>query len=185
MKANKITRINTVTQTNPTPTRAFGGPHTAGVEYDDGIDALVIATDNPPTAANRVVLPATATVEATVQGTAAATAGNYPASFFIAPYPIEIVSVRERHEVLGTDAGAVTLMLKKVPSGTAVGSGTDTLSAGINLKATINTNQSGALHGTAANLRLAAGDSLGLVTTGVLTAVAGVSVTVEYKRRDV
>jgi hypothetical protein len=185
MKANKIPRIDSVVRTSPAPGRAFGGPAIAGIEYDDGINALVLATDNPPTSANRVVLPSTQTVEATVQGTSAATAGNYPESFFIAPYPIEIVSVKERHTVLGTDGGAVTVMLKKVPSGTAVASGTDTLAAGISLKATINTNQSPALHATAANYRLAAGDSLGLVTTGTLTSVAGVSVTVEYKRRDV
>lgn len=185
MKANKIPRIDTTVRTAPAPGRAFGGPAVAGVEYDDGIDSLVLATDNPPTAANRVVIPSTSSVEATIQGTSAATAGNYPESFFIAPYPIEIVSVIERHTVLGTDGSAVTLMLKKVPSGTAVAAGTDTLASGISLKATINTNQTATLHATAANYKLAAGDSLGLVVTGTPTSVAGVSVTVRYKRRDV
>lgn len=94
-------------------------------------------------------------------------------------YPVpagKLIRVVERHGTLGTDGSAVTVMLKKVPSGTALASGTDMLSAGISLKATINTNQAGAIHGTVGNITTVDGDSLGLVTTGVLTAVDSVSV---------
>jgi hypothetical protein len=127
------------------------------------------------------VVPRRVVVNVHLKTTEAATAANY-GLFFIADAPYELVSVRERHEVLGTDGGAVTLMVKKVPSGTAKASGTDMLSAGLNLKSVINTNQSGALTATVANKRLAAGDALALVPTGVLTAVAGLCLQVELKR---
>ena len=73
-------------------------------------------------------------------------------------------------------------MVKKVPSGTAKASGTDTLSAGINLKGTADTNAAGSLHATQGNYQLAAGDALGLVPTGTLTVVDAVTVMVELKR---
>lgn len=110
-----------------------------------------------------------------------AVAGDYDGSIPI-PFAWKAVSVTERHQTAGSDAGAVTVMVTKVPSGTAKGSGTDMLSAGINLKATADTNQSGTLHGTAANYTGAAGDAVALVTTGTLTAVDGVTVTVELQR---
>lgn len=116
-----------------------------------------------------------------IKGSDAATAGNYTAPFFIANRSYEVIEVRERHETAGSDAGAVTVMLKKVPSGTAPGSGTNMLTAGINLKATADTNQSGSITATVANRRLARGDAMSLVTTGVLTAVAGVTVEVLLK----
>lgn len=55
----------------------------------------------------------------TIPGTSAATAANYTAPFFIADRPYLVLACTERHETLGTSGGAVTLMLKKVPSGTA------------------------------------------------------------------
>jgi hypothetical protein len=147
------------------------------------------------TQVNDAILPRRIIAEVSVAGADAAAAANYPV-FFIADSPAvsvdpgfsptasvyEVVSVRERHETAGSDAGAVTVMVKKVPSGTAPASGTDVLAAGINLKATANTNQSPALHATAANRLLAPGDALALVTTGVLTAVAGVALMVELRR---
>lgn len=112
---------------------------------------------------------------------AGAVAGDYDGNIPI-PDAAILVSVTERHQTAGNDAGAVTLMVKKTPSGTAKASGTDTLSAGINLKATADTNQAGSLHATAANYTFAAGDSVSLVTTGTLTAVDGVSVTCKFRR---
>lgn len=127
-----------------------------------------------------------------IPDTTAQTAANFTAPFFIAPRAYEVIEVTERHETAGSDAGAVTLMLKKVPSGTAPGSGSDILSAGINLKATANTNQTlGAkttpnilqtLDGSAVPYRrLSDGDALALVTTGTLTALKGVTVSVLLK----
>lgn len=102
----------------------------------------------------------------------------------VIPLPVacKVVSVTERHQTAGTNGSAVTLMLAKVPSGTAKAAGTDCLSAGIDLKGTADTNISGTLHATAANYTLAAGDGLALVTTGTLTALDGVAVTVELQR---
>lgn len=111
-----------------------------------------------------------------------ATAADFDGLFFIAPIACKVVSVRERHAVAGNDAGAVTLMLKKVPSGTAKAAGTDCLAAGIDLKATADTNQSGTLHATAANYTLAAGDALGWVPTGTLTSLDGVTGSVELQK---
>lgn len=122
------------------------------------------------------------TISVTMNVAAGAAAADYDGRFFIADRAYEVVAVREQHQTLGTDGGAVTVMVKKVPSGTAKAAGTDTLSAGISLKAANDTVQSGSLHATPANYQLAAGDSLGLVTTGVLTAVDGVTVTVYLKK---
>lgn len=113
---------------------------------------------------------------------AGAAAGDFDCSQPI-PFDFELVSVIERHQTAGNDAGAVTLMVKKVPSGTAKSAGTDMLSAGINLKAAADTNQAGALHGTLANIQGVAGDSIALVSSGTLTALDGVGVTVAIKAR--
>lgn len=130
--------------------------------------------------ANDAKLPRRMLVSYFLGGAAPATEANW-GSFFIADRAYQVVSVKERHETAGSDAGAVTVMLTKVPSGTAKGSGTACLSAGINLKGTADTNAAGSLHATAANYTLAAGDALAAVTTGTLTALAGVTITVELK----
>ena len=129
----------------------------------------VLRFDTNPTPFARVTIP----------GTAAATAANY-GYFYVADRPLIVSGVTERHETAGSAGGAVTVMLKKSPSGTTIASGVDTLSAGINLKGTADTNQSGTLAATAA-ITLAVGDALGLVTTGTLTSVAGVHVTVNLR----
>jgi hypothetical protein len=73
-------------------------------------------------------------------------------------------------------------MLKSVPSGTASGSGTDMLSAGINLKGTADTNQSGAVHATLGNRLLRPGESLAFVLTGTPTSLAGLGVTAYLRK---
>lgn len=112
---------------------------------------------------------------------AGATAADYDG---VIPVPVaaKLISVTERHQTAGTDGSAVTLMVKKVPSGTAKASGTDCLAAGTSLKSTADTNVSPALHATAANSTFAAGDGVALVTTGTLTAVDGVGVTCRFRR---
>ena len=112
---------------------------------------------------------------------AGAAAGDYDGNIPV-PDAAVLVSVTERHQTAGNDAGSVTLMVKKTPSGTAKASGTDCLSAGISLKATADTNQTGTLHGTPANYTFAAGDAASLVLTGTPTAVDGVSVTCKFRR---
>jgi hypothetical protein len=116
-----------------------------------------------------------------VQGAAAATALNYTAPFFIAQRDYYVISVTERHEVAGSHGDPVTMMLKKVASGTAPASGTDMLTAGLSLKSTANTNQNGSLVITAGGLTIPRGYALSFVTSGTLTAVQGVTASVILK----
>lgn len=101
------------------------------------------------------------------------------ASFFVAPVAIRVVSIVNRPLVVGSDAGAVTAVMKKAASGTAIASGTALMSDTFDLKATINTNVSGTLSATSSDLDVAAGTAIGIDTTGVMTAARGV-VTVAY-----
>lgn len=88
--------------------------------------------------------------------------------------------------VAGTDGGAVTAIIRKVPSGTAITGGT-TIHSGTNsynLKGTADTVQVGDLNATASNYTLAAGDSLAVDFTGTLTSATG-SLTVEVEETGV
>ncbi len=124
----------------------------------------------------------TFTVTTILAGADAATAANYGV-FFIAPFACEVVSVRENHTTAGSDAGAVTLDVEKLTGTQASGAGVAVLGATkINLKGTAETVQAPALTATTANKQLAIGDKLNLLDVGVLTAVAGVAVTVELAR---
>lgn len=95
---------------------------------------------------------------------------------------VEVIAVHKNQAAAGTDAGAVTLMLEKVASGTAIGSGTDILASTLNLKSTADTAVAGTLHGTAANRRIPQGQWLCADFTGVMTAVAGLGLTVVVRR---
>lgn len=99
----------------------------------------------------------------------AATEADGP--IFTAPRACRLVKAMCR--VLGTAASA-TINLKKAPSGTAAASGTALLSAAFAADATTNTNATGALTTTSADLSLAAGDSICLDVTGTLTGATGV-----------
>lgn len=90
-----------------------------------------------------------------------------------------IKSIIGRVEVLGTDGGAVTAVIRKAPSGTAHTSGTVVHTGTYNLKGTINTNQTLTLSTTLSDLQVSAGDCIGIDFTGVLTAAVGV-ITVAY-----
>lgn len=120
-----------------------------------------------------------------IEGTSAQTAANYTAPFFIADRSYEVIAVQERHETAGTDGGAVTVDVYNVPSGTAPASGTTVLTAALSLKTTANTNQSGTISqartGGVYDKLLASGDSLSLVSSGTLTSVVGVTVSVLLK----
>lgn len=95
-------------------------------------------------------------------------------TFFTAVRALRVVSLLMRPTVAGTDGSAVTAVIRKVPSGTAIGSGTALMSNTFDLKGTANTNQSGTLSTTAGVLDLAAGDSLAVDFTGTLTSATGV-----------
>ncbi len=98
--------------------------------------------------------------------------------FYLAGAPVEVIDVREVHAVAGTDAGAVTLMLRKCTGTQAPASGTALLASTLNMKATANTPQSGALTTTLNDRKLAPGDRLAVDFTGTLTALASVALSV-------
>lgn len=118
------------------------------------------------------------TIRHTLVGTSAATAGNYGV-FFIAQFNCEVLSVREAHETAGTDAGAVTLDIEKLTGTQALDGGVAVLNATIDLKGTVNTVVTPALTATRANRLLAVGNRLALKDSGTLTAVAGMTITIE------
>lgn len=114
-------------------------------------------------------------------GTAAATSTNYGLLPFTAlKRKYEVMVVGERHGTAGTNAGAVTLQLEKVPSGTAKGSGTNILVTAFNLKSTANTlvKKEGV---DLTSKVLDIGDSLAWKTSGTLTDLADVHITVYLK----
>lgn len=122
----------------------------------------------------------TFTVSTRIIDTQAQTAANY-GPMFIAPFPCVLIKVQERHAAAGTDASAVTLDVEKIPSGTAKGSGSTMLASTIDLKATAATVQNGSLIKTASSKTLAVGDSVGIKTSGTLTALKDVMVTLTFK----
>lgn len=130
---------------------------------------------------NDAIVPRRVLAPFALPGTLPATAANWGVVFWVADRPYELVAAKARHATAGSDGGAVTAMLTKVPSGTAAAAGAAMLSAGLNLKATANTNQEASLSATPANLRLAEGDGLAWVLTGTPTAVAGFGSTAELK----
>lgn len=100
-------------------------------------------------------------------------------SFFVAPVAIRVIGINNRPLVVGSDGGAVTAVVKKAASGTAIDAGTALMSDSFNLKATINTNVAGTLSATSTDLDIAAGTAIGVDTTGTMTAARGV-ITVAY-----
>lgn len=100
------------------------------------------------------------------------------ANVFVADQPYRVASAELVHTVAGTDAGAVTAVLKKCTGTDPPGSGPAVMSGSFNLKGTANTKQAATLVTTEANLELAAGDRLALHIGGVTTALEGCLVTV-------
>lgn len=94
--------------------------------------------------------------------------------FFVASRRYVVRGLSARVETAGTDASAVTAVIKKAASGTAIGSGTALHSGSINLKGTAATTQALTKSTTASDLIIEAGDSIGIDYTGTLTAAVGV-----------
>lgn len=116
----------------------------------------------------------------TIYGADAATAGNYGV-FFIVPFTCIVTQIREVHQTLGTDAGAVTLTIEKLTGTQALDAGVSTMSGSFNLKGTINTVLTATLTGTLADRNLAIGNRLAMDDAGTLAAVANVTVFVELQ----
>ena len=100
---------------------------------------------------------------------------NVPAAditFFVADRPYVVQGIRGRVDVAGT-GGACTATIRKVPSGTALASGTALHSSTYNLVGTAATMQSLTLSTTASDLLLAAGDCIAFDLTGTATSAVG------------
>jgi len=115
------------------------------------------------------------TVPHTLPYTDAASANYYAEVFWIAPDKCVVDSVEARWE---TASSSGTVTVHKVPSGTAVDSGTALLSATISTAGVADTKTVGILSTTKSTLELAAGDGLQLVDGGTLTSLVGLNVTV-------
>ena len=100
-------------------------------------------------------------------------ASSVDQTIFVAPRALVVVGVTLRVDTAGTDGGAVTLNIRKVPSGTAIASGTALLASTLNLKGTANANQTGSLSTTAGALLIPAGTAIALDFTGTMTAATG------------
>lgn len=119
-------------------------------------------------------------ITASIYGATAATAANYGV-ILIPRFPIEVLRITEVHETAGSDAGAVTLDVLNVDSGTAIASGNSMLVATFNLKSTANTpvyKQSVDLNGYRV---LDETQRIALKTSGTLTDLAGVHITIYAK----
>ena len=114
-----------------------------------------------------------------VYGTTAQTATNY-GIIFIARHPIEVMRITESHAVAGSDAGAVTLDVKKAGSGVAIASGITLLTSTFNLKSTANTPVIKEGVNLSINRRLKEDDRIGLVASGTLTGLTDVQITIYY-----
>lgn len=129
---------------------------------------------------NSIITPAYLEITTALVSTLPATTGNY-GNFFVANRAYEVVSARESHTVAGSDAGAVTLDIEKLTAAQALDAGVSVLAGTFNLKSTANTPVAQTPSATEANRKLAAGDRLALKDAGVLTAVAGLAVTITLK----
>lgn len=93
---------------------------------------------------------------------------------FVAQRAFIVKGIMGRPTVAGTDASAVTAVIKKAASGTAITSGTALHSSTYNLKGTADTVQTLTLSTTAGDLRIDAGTAIGIDFTGTLTSATGV-----------
>lgn len=114
----------------------------------------------------------------TIYGADAATAANYGV-FWIAPFECVVSEIREVHQTIGSDAGAVELQIERLQGTEALDAGDALLATAFSLKATANTVQTGTLTATVANRTLSRGDRLAMDDAGTLTAVANVTVVIE------
>lgn len=108
-------------------------------------------------------------------------AAGIPLIFWIAPAACKIVSAVERHITVAGQAG--TMQVEKIPSGTAIGSGTVVLASAFDLTSTANTNVTILGSATLATQSVAKGEALaGKVASGAATSYANgtLSITVEW-----
>lgn len=138
----------------------------------DGVDA--------PRVNERNLRMRTERIHIRLDGATPATAANY--GVFFSPLDTCFVrAVYERHTTAGSDGSDVGLNIEKLTGTTAPDSGTEILSADINLKGTANTLAQGSLVPSRSARTLRKGDALCLKDSGTLTAVAGLYLLVEVE----
>jgi hypothetical protein len=93
---------------------------------------------------------------------------------FVATRRYIVKAITGRPTVAGTDGGAVTAVIKKAASATAITAGTALHSSTYNLKGTADTIQALTLSTTATDLEIPAGTAIGIDFTGTLTSATGV-----------
>jgi len=93
---------------------------------------------------------------------------------FVANRHYIVKGITGRPTVAGTDGSAVTAVIKKAASATAITSGTALHSSTYNLKGTADTIQALTLSTTATDLDIPAGTAIGIDFTGTLTSATGV-----------
>jgi len=103
-------------------------------------------------------------------------ASSVDTDVWIAPSPMIVVAVRESHSVVGGASAAVRprkITDTSAPGAAASGTVKEITTAALDLTASINTQRSGTLVATAADLTFAAGDRLALDFSGTLTGLVG------------
>lgn len=99
-------------------------------------------------------------------------ASTVDCSFFVADRPYVVKAIRGRVDVAGT-GGACTAVIRKVPSGTALTSGTALHTGSYNLVGTAATAQTLTMATLDSTLLMAAGDALAYDLTGTATSAVG------------
>lgn len=102
------------------------------------------------------------------------TASSVDKVAFVATRRYVVQGITGRPTVAGTDAGAVTAVIKKAASATAITAGTALHSSTYNLKGTADTIQALTLSTTPSDIEIAAGTCIGIDFTGTLTSATGV-----------
>lgn len=95
------------------------------------------------------------------------------ATFFTSNRDYRVLGITARVEVAGTDGSAVTGAIRKAASGTDIASGTILHASTINLKGTVDTNQTLTLSTTYTDLDIPSGTSIGFDLTGTATTARG------------
>ncbi len=106
-------------------------------------------------------------------------AATVDGNVFVATRRCKVVAIAEAHAAAGTDAGAVTLAVKKCTGTQAPSAGTAVHTGSANLKGTADTVQNLGITDAAATL--APGNRLAIDATGVLTALAGGILTIRLR----
>jgi len=98
---------------------------------------------------------------------------------FIAPFDCKLVAVEARWQ---TASSSGTLAIEKVPDGTAVGSGTDLLTATMDLSATADTKITGAISRAAGVNYIRKGQGVSFDFGGTVTNLVDLLVTLTFRQ---